>query len=73
MCQLFAVDMAYCGGEGLVTDKDSALVVMACSPVRICHACLLTSRHTCLAIVAYVYPDQGQRHKHCKGFCGLGA
>lgn len=34
MCQLFAVDMAYCGGEGLVTDKDSALVVMACSPVR---------------------------------------
>ena len=36
MCQLFAVDMAYCGGEGLVTDKDSALVVMACSPVRNC-------------------------------------
>ena len=33
MCQLFAVDMAFCGGEGLITDKASALVVMACSPV----------------------------------------
>jgi len=34
MCQLFAVDMAFCGGEGLITDRASALVVMACSPVR---------------------------------------
>ena len=33
MCQLFAVDMAFCGGEGLITDKASALIVMACSPV----------------------------------------
>ncbi|KAK9833430.1 hypothetical protein WJX81_004558 [Elliptochloris bilobata] len=44
MCQLFAVDMAYCGGEGLITDKASALVVMACSPgVSVCGDCFNVS------------------------------
>ena len=36
VCQLFAVDMAFCGSEGLVTDSSSALLVMVCTqPVQV--------------------------------------
>lgn len=34
LCRFYAVDMGYCGSEGLVTDRGRALVVMACSQVR---------------------------------------
>ncbi|KAK9829926.1 hypothetical protein WJX72_008681 [[Myrmecia] bisecta] len=30
-CYIYAVDMAYCGTEGLVTDRDHALFVLVCS------------------------------------------
>ena len=33
LCQLYAVDMAFCGGEGLVTSKASATFIMVCSQV----------------------------------------
>ena len=33
-CQLYAVDMAFCGGEGLVTSKNSALFIMVCQQAR---------------------------------------
>jgi len=34
VCRLFAVDMGYCGAEGLVTDRDRATAVLACTEVR---------------------------------------
>lgn len=34
LCRFYAVDMGFCGSEGLVTDRGRALVVMACSQVR---------------------------------------
>ena len=58
MCQLFAVDMAYCGGEGLVTDKDSALVVMACSPVRYAYL-LCVQTFPDFSSVACIYQTKG--------------
>lgn len=33
ICQLYAVDMAFCGGEGLVTSKATATFIMVCSQV----------------------------------------
>lgn len=32
-CQLYAVDMAFCGGEGLVTSKSNATFIMICQRV----------------------------------------
>ena len=29
-CQFYAVDMAFCGGEGLVTGKSNATFIMIC-------------------------------------------
>eukprot|EP00891_Asterochloris_glomerata_P006250 jgi/Astpho2/6250/fgenesh1_pg.00088_%23_59_t len=44
VCQLFAVDMAFCGSEGLVTDSSSALLVMVCTqPVQVCNDCFTIS------------------------------
>eukprot|EP01024_Parvocaulis_polyphysoides_P027847 TRINITY_DN25184_c1_g1_i1.p1 TRINITY_DN25184_c1_g1~~TRINITY_DN25184_c1_g1_i1.p1 ORF type:complete len:183 (-),score=11.62 TRINITY_DN25184_c1_g1_i1:151-630(-) len=30
-CRLYSVDMAFAGGEGLVTDTNSALIILICS------------------------------------------
>ena len=43
-CQLFAVDMGYCGSEGLVTDRESATLVLACTDaVSACGNCFSVS------------------------------
>ena len=43
-CQFFAVDMAFCGQNGLVTSRSAAQVVLACtSPTTICADCLAIS------------------------------
>ena len=33
LCELYSVDMAFCGGEGLVTSKHTATFIMVCQKV----------------------------------------
>eukprot|EP01023_Acetabularia_acetabulum_P015990 TRINITY_DN17877_c0_g2_i2.p1 TRINITY_DN17877_c0_g2~~TRINITY_DN17877_c0_g2_i2.p1 ORF type:complete len:310 (+),score=25.40 TRINITY_DN17877_c0_g2_i2:90-1019(+) len=44
-CGLFAVDISYCGSDGLVTDQQSAKIVLACnsSISGICSSCITVS------------------------------
>ncbi|KAL0051929.1 hypothetical protein WJX82_004666 [Trebouxia sp. C0006] len=40
VCQIYSVDMAFCGQEGLVTDQSQALLVMVCTQeVNVCLDC----------------------------------
>ncbi|KAL3160091.1 hypothetical protein ABBQ32_010871 [Trebouxia sp. C0010 RCD-2024] len=40
VCQIYSVDMAFCGQEGLVTDQSQALLVMVCTQeVQVCLDC----------------------------------
>ena len=48
VCQIYSVDMAFCGQEGLVTDQSQALLVMVCTQeVNVCLDCFTVStEHT---------------------------
>ena len=44
VCQIYSVDMAFCGQEGLVTDQPQALLVMVCTQeVQVCLDCFTVS------------------------------
>ncbi|KAK9863676.1 hypothetical protein WJX84_000162, partial [Apatococcus fuscideae] len=44
VCNMYATDMAFRGSEGLVTSRDSALIVLACTQeVTICEDCFSVS------------------------------
>ena len=44
VCQIYSVDMAFCGQEGLVTDQSQALLVMVCTQeVQVCLDCFTVS------------------------------
>lgn len=44
VCQMYSVDMAFCGQEGLVTDQSQALLVMVCTQeVQVCLDCFQVS------------------------------
>ena len=47
-CQIYAVDMAFCGGEGLVTAKSNASFIMICQQVACAAAILIRVSHLCL-------------------------
>ena len=51
LCELYSVDMAFCGGEGLVTSKDAATFIMVCQQVGCC------ASHGILWIYIERFPD----------------
>ena len=53
VCQIYSVDMAFCGQEGLVTDQSQALLVMVCTQeVQVCLDCFVVSYPSCAAVLS---------------------